>query len=378
MTMQSLALLPDLRKLPAAEDTATLDYDETVARIHTMDRGHFAIEVSQATEEVLEALFEWRNVPDVLNEAYLLAFSSVAQRSSLHDRFGEIQERGPRSVEGFVSNLKGKVAELKAESILEERHPGYDFRLAESPTEPVWDLRGTSSDGPDIDVQVKIRAEGYAEDVVNAMQEHPNMPFVVSSEAYAAIEESYPELLHRAVDLEPSSELNEFVTEGLDRLAENLGVDVPDSLGEALPLVAEVVLGIKLIWGIVSTERALSDVDLSDRSRLHGIRTLALASRFGINQLCMWAGGAGGTVAGTVVPGVGNVVAGLGGGLAGMGGGMVLNKLLQPRIEEVSMKLIGEDADDLLYLMNKVEIDRIGESLAATQVDLIPLKEAVA
>ena len=61
-----------------------------------------------------------------------------------------------------------------------------------------------------------------------------------------------------------------------------------------------------------------------------------------------------------------------------MGGGMVLNKLLQPRIEEVSMKLIGGDADDLLYLMNKVEIDRIGESLAATQVDLIPLKEAVA
>ena len=89
--------------------------------------------------------------------------------------------------------------------------------------------------------------------------------------------------------------MNEFVTEGLDRLAENLGVDVPDSLGEVLPLVAEVVLGIKLIWGIVSTERALSDVDLSDRYRLHGIRTLALASRFGINQLCMWAGGAGGT-----------------------------------------------------------------------------------
>ena len=47
---------------------------------------------------------------------------------------------------------------------------------------------------------------------------------------------------------------------------------------------------------------------------------------------------------------------------------MVLNKLLQPRIEEVAMKLIGGDADDMFYLMNKVEIDRIGESLAATQV----------
>ena len=31
------------------------------------------------------------------------------------------------------------------------------------------------------------------------------------------------------------------------------------------------------------------------------------------------------------------------------------------------MKLVGEDAADILYLMNRVEIDRIGESLAATR-----------
>ena len=143
---------------------------------------------------------------------------------------------------------------------------------------------------------------------------------------------------------------------------------MPDSIGEALPYVGEVVLGIQLILGILSTERDLAGVDLTDRSRLHGIRTLALASRFGINQVCMWAGGAGGTAAGSVIPGVGNIAAGLGGGLAGIGGGMMLNKLLQPRIEEVAMKLIGGDSDDVFYLMNKVEIDRIGESLAATHV----------
>ena len=46
---------------------------------------------------------------------------------------------------------------------------------------------------------------------------------------------------------------------------------------------------------------------------------------------------------------------------------MLLNKLLQPRIEEVAMKLIGGDADDVFYLLNKVEIDQIGQSLAATR-----------
>ena len=105
---------------------------------------------------------------------------------------------------------------------------------------------------------------------------------------------------------------------------------------------------------------------------MHGIRTLALASRFGINQVCMLAGSAGGTAAGSVVPGVGNIAGGLTGGLAGIGGGMMLNRLLQPRIEEVAMKLIGGDADDMFYLMNKVEVDQVGDSLAATQVPAIP------
>ena len=85
MTMQSLSLLPDLRKLPAAEGADTLGPDETVARIRGMDRNHFAIEVSLATEEALEALFHARNVPDkdvlILNEAFGKSFSSIAEDS---------------------------------------------------------------------------------------------------------------------------------------------------------------------------------------------------------------------------------------------------------------------------------------------------------
>ena len=166
----------------------------------------------------------------------------------------------------------------------------------------------------------------------------------------------------------PAAELTESVKDGVATLAANYGVDVPDSIGEALPLVGEVVAGeLRLIWSIVKTERELADVNLPDRSRVHGVRVLALASRFGINQVCILAGGAGGTAAGTVVPGVGNVAGGLGGALAGLGGAMMLNRRLEPRIEEVAMKLVGGDADDVFYLMNRVEIDRVGESLAATR-----------
>ena len=366
MTLQSLSLLDDLRKLPVAEGVATLSHDETVARMRGMDRNHFAIEVSQATEEAMEALFKARNVPDVLREAYPLAFTNSNQ--SLHEHYQEVMEGSPSSVVGFVSNLKGKVAELRVESALEGQYPDYDFNLAESVTQPGWDLIGTSPDGPDIFIQVKTGAEEYADDVVDAMREHPKIAFLVSTEVYDRIAESHPELLVRLGDIGSNAVLTEEVRDGLGKLAGNLGVDVPDTLADLLPIAAEVALGIKLILGVVKTERELSGVDLPDRSRVHGIRTLALASRFGINQVCMWAGSAGGAVAGTAVPGVGNVAGGLAGGLAGIGSGMLLNRLLQPRIEEVAMKLIGGDADDIFYLMNKVEIDQVGQSLAATRV----------
>ena len=245
--MQSLSLLSELQKLPPAEGVAALDHDETVARIQGMDRNHFSIEVSQATEEALEALFDARNVPDVLNEAFGKAFSSVAESTSLHERYQEMMERGPGSVSSFVSNLKGKVAELKAKSILEELNPSYKFELAESPTQPGWDLMGTSPDAPDIFVQVKVGGQGYADEVVDAMQDHANFDFAVSGEVYDAIEESHPELLGRLIEIGPAAELTESVKDGLDKLASNFGVDVPDGLGDALPYVAEVVLGIRLI-----------------------------------------------------------------------------------------------------------------------------------
>ena len=103
-----------------------------------------------------------------------------------------------------MNNLKGKVAELKSEEILEERFPGYEFEIALSQNQPGWDLIGTSNDGKDIFVQVKTGTETYADRVVDAMDEGPNLAFAVSSEIYGAIEESHPELVARLIDIGPN------------------------------------------------------------------------------------------------------------------------------------------------------------------------------
>ena len=312
MGMESLALLRELQKLPAAEGAAALGHDEAVTRIRKMDRDHFAIEVSQATEETLEALFHWRNVPDEtvddLNEAFTRAFSNLAEQGkSVHERFSEISVRGLAAETGFVSKLKGTVAELQTKDFLEDRVPGSKFELPDSPTQPVWDGIWRLPDGRDILVQVKTGAESYAPTVVEKMEESPNVSFAVSSEIYDRIAQSHPELVSRLIaDIGPSAELTESVQDSVATLAANYGVDVPDSIGDVLPLVGEVVAGLRLIWSIVKTERELADVNLPDRSRVHGVRVLALASRFGINQVCVLAGGTGGAAAGTVVPGVGS------------------------------------------------------------------------
>ena len=371
--MESLNLLSELQKVPAAQDGATLSHDEAMARIRAMDSAHFAMEVSQGAEEALEALFQARNVRDDLvtdlREAHRLAFSNAAEDGrSVHEHYSDMVSRGAQSAEGFVSNLKGKVAELKAKDLLKEELPGSDVQLASSPTQQGWDLLLRLQDGQALRFQVKVGAETYAGDVAEAMQAHPGYRFLVSSEIYDRIVQSHPELIGRLRDLGPAAELTESVKDGLGTLAGNFGVDVPVSIGEALPYVGEVVLGLKLLWNMVRTERELAEIDITDRARIHGIRTLALASRFGINQVCMWTGSAGGTAVGSIAPAVGSVAGGLGGALVGIGGGMALNRLLQPRIEDVVMRLVGGDADDVFYLMNKVEIDRIGDSLVATQV----------
>ena len=366
--MESLSLLPELQALPSIEGPGELAPAEMMSRVRAMDRDNFAIEVSIAVEEGLEALFDARNVDDDLARAWSIVYPD-ADHESLHDHYLEMVERGEESVTGFINALKGRLAEFEAESVLEERFPGWNFTLARDPTQPVWDLRGIGPEGQEMLVQVKTGAASYAGDVLEHMEENPDILFAVSGNLFAQLTEKAPELSDRLINLDVGNlEFTTEARENLGTLAQNMGIDVPDSIGEVLPYVGEVVLGVKLIHSIVSTERTLQGEALSDRSRVHGVRTLALMSRFSIASVCGMAGAAGGGAAGTsVLPGVGSLGGSLVGGIAGAGFAMVLNRKLRPHIEAVAVRLVGGDPDDLFYLMNKLAIDKIGESLAATE-----------
>ena len=369
--MKSLDLLPELTALPTNPSSVTLETPVLMQRLQKMDRDLFAANIAVATEGVTETLFDVRNVDDDLQSAFEKASPSVARQFSLHDRYEEMLERGERSVTGFISNLKGKVFEVKSEGVLEELFPDFDFTVVAKQNEAVLDLTGLGQRGEEVFVQAKIGGENYASDVAGRMEEalesELNLWFLVSQKIFDELHSSYPELvitygsglINAGVS---NAELTTDIKEGLETLAGNLGLDVPDSLVEALPYVGEVITGVRLIHNLISTEHSLAGEELDDRAKVHGIRTLGLLSKFGINQLCMWAGVGAGSA---VTPGVGSLI----GGVAGLGGGIVLNRLLQPRIEDIAIILVG-DGDNVFYLMNKVSIDSIGASLAATHCEV--------
>ena len=124
-------------------------------------------------------------------------------------------------------------------------------------------------------IQVKIGGEDYADEVAARMQEDPDVLFAVSNEIRAAVLVEYPELSSQFIDLNLSNyEFVSEVEEGMGLLAENSGIDVPDKVSGFLPYVTEIVLGIRLLYDIVKTERDFEAVEIEDKTRINAMKAL--------------------------------------------------------------------------------------------------------
>ena len=215
--MESLSLLPDLQALPSIKGAGELAPAEMMSRVRAMDRDNFAIEVSIAVEEGLEALFDARNVDDDLAKAWSIVYPNV-DHESLHAHFLEIVARGEKSVTSFINPLKGRLAEFKAESVLTELYPRWSFTRAPSPTQQGWDLRGIGPEGQEKLFQVKTGDTSYVGDVLERMNESPDSAFPLSSNLFDEVMEKAPELSDRLINLGVGN--HEFTTR-LERVWEH-------------------------------------------------------------------------------------------------------------------------------------------------------------
>ena len=370
MAMQSSSLLPALQGLPGGESTQHRSFRDIITDVVNMDRAMYAAEFASSVSAGMWFIFEDINVDDRLFEAYQMAFTNVAEGSSLHDRWMEMMERGPDSMNGFVSTLKGKLAELDAADQL--REAGWtNVQIAPNPNQPVLDITGTPPGGGEpVLWQSKTGIESYASSIQHPMAENPDVNFAVSSEVFDRIAESNPELVERLMDIGPDYERVEGITDGLSTLSGNNGIDIPDSLGDMLPYAGAILAGARLIYSIIRTEREFAAADRTTLNKIQVVQSLTVMSRFGVSSVLAAVGGMGGTAIGTVLPGVGNLIGGIGGTIAGAGMGMYLNRHLQPRMLDLALGITGLTHDDLFYYKNKPRINEAALNFRRTAGEL--------
>jgi hypothetical protein len=348
--METSGYLHALEELPAGELNWCGDIGGLETSLRQIDLEHRSIEWALGVEESLDALFIWRNVPDDLQLAYEGAFTN--SDVNLYDHYREMLARGEHATVGFVSNLKGKLAEIRLIPDLEAQFPGYTFELAESANQPVWDIWGTAPDAAeDIAVQVKVGGAGYVSAARRRMEDEPDTLFALGTEIRERIVSQWPELQRQVVDVDFSGlDLTADVETGLELLAANHGIDLPDGMGNFTPGVAELALFVRLVLDAKYVQSEFIEAKPGDQRRIFAIKALVLIPRWLVSGGLVSAGAIAG---GVVVPGFGNIIGALGGALAAT----VSNGKLSPGVLRIAMQIVGITEDDLFYFRNRRAVD---------------------
>ena len=360
--MESVNLLPSLQGLPGEASDESKSRREFLDDLARTDAAFHAADMTTANSFALWGIFDDINVDDNLLEAFEKAYPGQALDQSLHEQWVEMLERGDRSAGGFVSGIKGKLAEIQYQDLLEQN--GYtDVVIPDDPTQPVWDISAIAPNQEPVLIQVKTGAEGYASEVQDLMSENAGIDFAVNSEIYDKIVGNAPEMAERMTDMGPDFALVADVKDGLETLSDNMGIDIPDGVGDFVPYAAAIIASARLIYSVIRTEQQFKAADRTTRNKIQVVQSLTLMSRMGVSTVLTMVGGKGGALASSVVPGVGTVVGGVAGALAGAGIGIYLNRHLQPRMLDIALDITELTHDDLFYYKNRERVEKLAESL---------------
>ncbi len=372
--MESVNLLPSLHELPGEasdEPKSQRDFLDDLART---DTAFHAADMTTANSFALWGIFDDINVDDNLLEAYEKAYPGQAMDQSLHEQWIEIISRGERSAGGFVSGIKGKLAEIQYQDLLEQN--GYtNVIIPDDPTQPVWDISAVSPTGDPVLIQVKTGAANYSGEVQDLILENVAIDFAVSSEIYDKVMENSPELANRMVDMGPDFAVVADVNDGLSTLSENMGIDVPDGVVDLVPYAATIIASARLIYSVIRTEQQFSAPDRTTRNKIQVVQTLTLMSRMGVSTVLAMVGGKSGALAGSAIPGPGTLIGSVAGSVAGAGVGIYLNRHLQPRMLDLALDITGLTHDDLFYYKNRERVEELAQNLERTATALEGLGE---
>ena len=159
--------------------------------------------------ETLISMLVVDNVPQEILNAYSAAYPNLAEKISFEDKVFEL---GPGEIQGFISGVKGKLFEMQYVDYLNDGQlpEGYSAILAESATQPGWDIAIAGPSGETVDV-LQAKATDSVAYVKEAIEKNPNIDVVTTDEVYShlvlsGVSENVVESGIANVDLEQSLE----------------------------------------------------------------------------------------------------------------------------------------------------------------------------
>ncbi len=363
MAMESVNLLPSLQGLPGEASDEPKSRREFLDELVRTDAAFHAADMTTANSFALWGIFDDINVDDNIQLAYEMQYPGEAARVTVHDKWLDLSGQGDANAQGLVSGIKGKLAELQTAEQFEQR--GFEnVTIAESATQPGWDISAVSPGGDPVLIQVKMGAEGYADKIQNSITESGDVDiWAVSDEMHVKFAETIPQHSEQLENIGSNLELIADVKDGLETLSDNMGIDVTDGVGDIIPYASAVIASARLIYSVIRTEQQFKAADRTTRNKIQVVQTLTLMSRMGVSTVLAMAGGKGGALAASVVPGVGTAVGGVAGSVAGAGIGIYLNRHLQPRMLDIALDITELTHDDLFYYKNRERVEELAESL---------------
>ncbi len=126
-----------------------------------------------------------RHVPSDVQQAYEMAYPQKAAAMDFKEAVNDLDED---QLDGFISGVKGKLFEIKYTDYLNDgRLPaGYHAEMAQSATEPGWDIAIRDADG-NVDEVLQLKATESAEYIGHALERYPYIDIVSTEEVYSEV-----------------------------------------------------------------------------------------------------------------------------------------------------------------------------------------------
>jgi hypothetical protein len=124
-------------------------------------------------------------VPAEVERAFELAYPGLAQNESFADAVGRLSSN---ELVGLVSGVKGKLFELKLVDHLNNGNlpDGFHAAIAESTTQPGWDIQIADANGQISEV-LQAKATESASYVQDALERYPGIDVTTTSEVHAQL-----------------------------------------------------------------------------------------------------------------------------------------------------------------------------------------------